>query len=121
MKLAEATTACPASGGGVLPKSSLKPIRFVLVQPDAQRVFVAGSFNDWNPGATPLTDLGHGHWVKDLALAPGRYEYQFVVDGHWVPDSAATETVENPFGGLNSVLVVSRRKFRNKQGLVEDL
>jgi 1,4-alpha-glucan branching enzyme len=121
MKLAEAVTASSTGGRAAGDKSVLKPIRFVLVQPDAQKVVVAGSFNDWNPGATPLTDVGHGHWVKDLALAPGRYEYQFVVDGHWVPDSAATETVENPFGGLNSVLVVSRRKGRNKQGLVEDL
>jgi hypothetical protein len=29
------------------------------------------------------------------------------VDGQWLPDPNAKESVENPFGGRNSVLVVS--------------
>jgi hypothetical protein len=45
--------------------------------------------------------------VGDLAVQPGRHEYLFVVDGQWVPDPKAPETVPNPFGGRNSVLVVS--------------
>src|SRR5262245_25014686 len=59
------------------------------IDPDAQEVFVAGSFNNWNPCTTPLMNIGHGRWVKDLSLAPGRYEYQFVVDGRWMPDLQA--------------------------------
>lgn len=47
-----------------------------------------------------------GKWVKELALPPGRYEYLFVVDGVWVADSAAPESVPNPHGGVNSVIVV---------------
>jgi len=87
-----------------------RPVRFVLIQPDAHEVFVAGSFNNWNPGETPLIDIGHGHWVKELPLPPGRYEYQFVVDGHWLPDRTAKQIVLNPFGGLNSIVVVSAPK-----------
>jgi 1,4-alpha-glucan branching enzyme len=109
MKLAN-QTAPPPGGLGAAGEAPLKSIRFVLIRPEAHEVFVAGSFNNWNPGATPLEDVGHGHWVKDLALAPGRYEYQFVADGHWMPDATAPESVENPFGGLNSVLVVSQPK-----------
>ncbi|MBI3875935.1 MAG: glycoside hydrolase family 13, partial [Verrucomicrobia bacterium] len=36
-------------------------------------------------------------------LAPGRYEYLFVVDGRWLSDPGADEAVPNRFGGWNSV------------------
>ena len=35
---------------------------------------------------------------------PGTYEICLVVDGQWLPDPLARETVPNPFGGRNSVL-----------------
>lgn len=72
----------------------------------AHEVCIAGTFNDWHPGVTPMLHLSHDRWVKMLALPPGRYEYQFVVDGKWVCDPAAAEKVPNPFGGFNAVLVV---------------
>jgi 1,4-alpha-glucan branching enzyme len=82
-------------------------VSFELVKPDAKRVCVAGSFNDWKPETTPLVPKDNGRWVGDLTIKPGRYEYLFVVDGQWVPDPNAKETVKNPFGGLNSILGVS--------------
>jgi hypothetical protein len=78
-----------------------------LVQPGARQVFVAGSFNEWKPERTPLLHRGNGCWVGDLAVGAGRHEYLFVVDGQWLPDPNAKESVENPFGGKNSVLMVS--------------
>jgi RNA polymerase-binding transcription factor DksA len=87
------------------------PVRLSLIAPDAQEVFVAGSFNNWNPGATPLVNINHGRWVKYLSLPPGRYEYQFVVDGRWIHDRAR-ELVDNPFGGLNSVIEVAQPPYK---------
>ena len=78
-----------------------------LVEPAAKQVYVAGSFNGWKPDTTPLVPLGNGRWKGDLKLGPGRHEYLFVVDGHWLPDPNAKESVQNPFGGRNSVLTVS--------------
>ena len=78
-----------------------------LVEPAAQQVYVAGSFNGWKPDSTPLMALGNGRWKGDLKLGPGRYEYLFVVDGQWRPDPNARETAQNPFGGHNSVVMVS--------------
>jgi hypothetical protein len=78
-----------------------------LVKPEAKSVCVAGSFNQWKPENTPLAPQGNGRWVGDLNVKPGRHEYLFVVDGQWVPDPNAKESVENPFGGRNSVLIVS--------------
>lgn len=79
---------------------------FELTHPTAQEVFIAGSFNDWHPAATPMIALREGRWRKELTLAPGRFEYRLVVAGQWVDDSAAKETVPNPFGGFNAVLEV---------------
>ena len=45
--------------------------------------------------------------MKEAFLPPGNYEYCFVVDGEWIPDPLARESVPNPFGGRNSILNVA--------------
>ena len=45
--------------------------------------------------------------MKETVLPPGTYEYCLVVDGHWIADPLAVETVPNPFGGRNSLLKVA--------------
>jgi 1,4-alpha-glucan branching enzyme len=89
------------------PGLPLMPVRFEFTHPTAAAVSVAGTFNDWHPGAKPMHPLGNGHWLKETALAPGTYEYCLVVDGHWMPDPLAAATVSNPYGGRNSVLIVA--------------
>jgi len=78
-----------------------------LMNPAAKQVCVAGSFNNWQPERTPLKASGNGRWSGDLKVGPGRYEYLFVVDGQWLPDPNAKESVQNPFGGRNSILTVA--------------
>jgi 1,4-alpha-glucan branching enzyme len=85
----------------------LVPVRFEVTQPTATTVCVAGTFNNWHPQANALHPAGNGHWLKETALAPGTYEYCLVVDGSWIPDPLAKETVPNPFGGRNSLLTVT--------------
>lgn len=82
-------------------------VRFEYHNPNAQLVFVAGTFNDWRPGATQMIQVGRGQWLKEVILPAGVYEYRFVVDNEWIPDPLAEETVLNPFGDENSVLRVS--------------
>jgi Glycogen recognition site of AMP-activated protein kinase len=82
-------------------------VALTLRAPAAKEVFVAGSFNGWQVGATPLRLANSGEWQGELKLTPGRYEYLFVVDGTWLPDPAAREAAPNPFGGWNSVLSVN--------------
>jgi 1,4-alpha-glucan branching enzyme len=93
------------STGPSFPKTSR--VSLELIKPGAKKVCVAGSFNGWKPEKAPLVPVGDGHWVGNLAVDPGRYEYLFVVDGQWLPDPNAKETVQNPYGGQNSVLTVS--------------
>ena len=82
-------------------------VTFQLVKPGAKNVCVAGSFNEWRPERAPLARVGSDRWVRALPVRPGRYEYLFVVDGQWLPDPNARESVQNPYGGTNSVLTVS--------------
>jgi len=87
-------------------KTQSQTLRIEFHDEHAQAVSVAGTFNDWRPGATPMIPLGQGRWVKELSLPPGRYEYRLVVDDQWICDPAAAQTVSNPYGGQNAVLQV---------------
>jgi hypothetical protein len=55
-----------------------------------------------------MVALGNGRWLKELALPPGTYEYLIVADGKWTPDPSAEETAPNPFGGVNSLVIIPR-------------
>ena len=83
-----------------------KPIEFVWKQASATSVTVAGSFNGWDASRTPLKKAEDGEWKATVWLPAGRYEYRFIVDGQWINDPNARESVENTFGSTNSVLVV---------------
>jgi 1,4-alpha-glucan branching enzyme len=83
-----------------------KPVEFSLDQPQARSVAVAGTFNDWDVNRTPLRLNSEGTWKATVWLPAGRYEYRFVVDGQWISDPGARESVQNTFGSTNSVLVV---------------
>jgi hypothetical protein len=96
-------TPAPESQAGMV------TVRFVLVAPEAARVSVAGTFNQWDATATPLVRTGDaGVWAATLSLPAGEHQYAFVVDGaRWVPDPAAP-AVDDGFGGgrRNSVLTL---------------
>ena len=83
-----------------------KPVELTLNQPHAQSVAVAGTFNDWDFNRTPMSPGPGGAWKATVWLPVGRYEYRFVVDGQWISDPGARESVQNTFGSTNSVLVV---------------
>jgi 1,4-alpha-glucan branching enzyme len=83
-----------------------KPVEFILGEPQAHSVAVAGSFNDWDASRTPMRATPEGHWKATVWLPAGSYEYRFVVDGRWISDPSARESVQNTFGSTNSVLVI---------------
>ena len=83
-----------------------KWIEFRLDAPEARTAGVAGSFNNWEVAKTPMRKSGAGTWFARVSLAPGRHEYRFVVDGNWISDPNAKESVPNPHGGANSVVIV---------------
>ena len=94
-----------------LPVPDPGAVTFSLVKPDAREVALAGSFNQWDREQHRLAGPDrNGRWTITLPLAPGRYEYLFVVNStDWVPDPAATSMCDG-LGGKNSVLLVPERE-----------
>ncbi len=84
----------------------VRKTEFSLSAPQAQSVFTAGDFNQWNPSSHPLKMDDKGIWRISLALNPGQYEYRFFVDGEWQNDPNGGPFVENPFGTSNSLKIV---------------
>ena len=82
-------------------------VLFVMPAPNAKSVAVVGNFNNWSP--TPLSDPdGDGIWTARIPLPPGRYEYAFVVDGHWWGQDPLADDYVRSFGQYNSVRYVGR-------------
>jgi hypothetical protein len=73
--------------------------------PDARSVYLAGTFNDWNPRATPMMRKGN-EWTVALPLKPMGYSYKFIVDGSWKLDPANPESVDDGMGHTNSFLII---------------
>ena len=88
-------------------KPKTKKVQFNLHAFEAERVFLAGDFNNWDVHNLPMKKDNKGTWEASLALTPERYEYRFWVDGVWYDDPDAQERVENPFGSQNCVRIVS--------------
>lgn len=82
-------------------------VDFTLDRPDAQVVYLSGSFNEWSPrGLRLFRRRTNGLWARRVSLEPGRYQYKFVVDEEWIHDPAARENVPNEYGTLNSIIDV---------------
>ena len=97
----------PAAPKATVSAPVQRPVQFDVHLGGAREVYLVGIFNDWSPTALPMIDRGNGRWEKEILLDPGVYEYLLVVDGCWIPDPNPTETVPNPYGGVNAVVRVA--------------
>lgn len=82
-------------------------VLFTLDAPEALHVQLAGDFNSWIPDGNEM-QFSNGIWQKMLALAPGRYRYRYVIDGHWQADPLNTNVEPSPFGDNDSVIEYNR-------------
>lgn len=84
-----------------------KKVNFlILAQPESQ-VFVAGTFNNWDPKANQLQDKSCKGLFKTAAQIPfGKHEYKFVVDGVWLADPTCLNRTSDKFGSENCVFEV---------------
>jgi len=82
-----------------------KRICFRLYAPKAHEVAVVGTFNHWSK-ILPMEREEDGTWRLWMSLAPGCYEYRFMVDGSWTNDPNCTQRLRNAFGAENDVLNV---------------
>ena len=84
----------------------LSAVTFSLKAPEAREVYVTGDFNDWKLDDNSRMNLKNGSWSKRLSLTKGKYHYRFVIDGKWVEDPNNPVQEINPFGELNSALII---------------
>lgn len=71
----------------------------------ADRVAIAGEFNDWDESATPMRQGDDGVWRAIVDLPCGRqYEFRYVVDGEWMTDLHADGFATNSYGTDNSII-----------------
>ena len=88
-------------------KAALKKTEFRLAAAPGSKVFVAGTFNNWDPEKNPMKDNPEsGHYKTVIAVAPRKHEYKFIVDGEWRVDPNCSDWVTNGHGSLNSVICV---------------
>ncbi len=91
----------------LLPVNMGRRVRFALSAKPGSKVFVAGTFNKWNPTANPLTDApDSGQFKLAMHVPKGAHEYKFVVNGIWTADPKCTNSAPNAYGSMNSMLKV---------------
>jgi 1,4-alpha-glucan branching enzyme len=83
-----------------------KATEFRLYAPQAKKVSLAGTFNNWNTRMLSAKKDPQGNWVVKTSLKPGRHEYKFFVDGTWLNDPRCNSCVPNAFGSQNCVIEV---------------
>jgi serine/threonine protein kinase len=81
-------------------------VEFSVRAPNASKVYLAGSFNNWSDSATPMRKLPNGDWVVSVQLKADTYLYKFIVDGNWIADPDNPDKRPDGRGGFNSVLRV---------------
>ncbi len=82
-----------------------KKVNFTLSAKPGSQVFVAGTFNKWNPTMNPLTYGSESGLFKTALHVPaGAHEYKFVVNGIWTVDPKCANSTPNSYGSMNSML-----------------
>jgi len=89
---------------------------------NAQSVVLTGTFNGWNETELQMDKSASG-WEIDYALAPGNYEYKFIVDGEWITDPNNPYFVyhgdySNSFIAINQNHIFSLEDFPNAKNVV---
>jgi hypothetical protein len=70
-----------------------------------EEVLLAGDFNAWVPDAgVKLERDARGRWRKFIPMAPGTYQYRFILRGQWVSDPRNPHQIMNGFGSRNSLV-----------------
>lgn len=71
-----------------------------------KNIYLAGNFNNWTPSDEKFLlkdDDGDGIWSITVKLAPGTYQYKYVIDGtKWTQDPYGPAEAPDGFGGRNS-------------------
>ena len=80
--------------------------RFVIYQPEARSVQIAGSFTNWNNVPMKM-DGPSGYWEIELDVSKGEHRYIFIIgDDKKIADPTILTREKDDFGSENTVLLV---------------
>ena len=106
-KTAAAKPAATRKARGAAKKSATKAVVFTVHAEKGKTVCLAGDFNNWSPTAKKMAFKARaGVYSASVKLAPGTYQYKFVIDGAWCADPENVNAVPNDQGTFNSVVTV---------------
>jgi 1,4-alpha-glucan branching enzyme len=88
---------------------STVPYRFVIYQPDAEKVEITGSFISWD--TIPMKKMGaSGYWEIVVDLDQGEHRYSYILEnGERIPDPTILTREKDDFGGENTILDLNTR------------
>lgn len=91
------------------PRIEGKKIVFFYHDDRAQKVSLAGTFNDWQADKIHFAQCADGIWRAEIPCQPsGKYLYKFVVNGNqWIEDASSGLKEADEFGGFNSILMIA--------------
>ncbi|MCC6545830.1 hypothetical protein IT570_01585 [Candidatus Sumerlaeota bacterium] len=85
------------------PIISNRNVSFIIYNTEAKKIEVAGTFNGWQQLEMFRNPNDAGMWgVRYENLAPGHYEYKFIVDGVWATDLENYTAIRDEHGNWNS-------------------
>jgi len=88
-----------------MPENRVK-VKFTYYDPYAEKVYLVGDFNNWNPVADPMKKDEKGIWYITKDLKPGDYGYKYIVDGKWRLDPNNPDSVVNAVGDYLSYISI---------------
>lgn len=83
--------------------------RFVLFEPAADQVELAGSFTEWQ--RISMNRIGNsGYWELNLPVASGEHRFSYILNNdRRIADPTLPAREKDDFGGENSILNVENR------------
>ena len=86
-------------------------VTFTIKAPASQLVVITGPspyFPNWSPDGIPMTKGDDGVWSYTLtAKKADEIVYKFLLDGAWLADPNAPDSIDDGFGGKNGMVPVA--------------
>lgn len=79
---------------------------FKYTDPTAERIYLTGDFNHWNPNTHLMLRRADGSWQLEIPLPAGSHRYRFLVDGRPTLDPLCSGVARNEKGEEVSVFTV---------------
>ena len=96
-------------GMGAVPSAT--GVAFRVWAPHAERVFVTGTFNNWNKTSTPLISEKNGYWLVEVPEPKTGDEYRYLIHGPKGPLSRIDPYARKVTNSVGNGVIYDPRAF----------